>query len=312
MSLLLSLLICISTVDALQRGIEVRARLEKASGKTVGTYRALIIGINDYKDNKIPDLKTPVNDARVLADLLKKDYGFEDIVLLLDNDANESKIIKTLRRLATKSRKDDSVLIYYAGHGELDKITGSGWWIPYNAVASDPSTYIDNSVVQQYIKAIPARHVFLVVDSCFSGTLFGESRALPPVIGDKFYATLFEEKSRWGMTSGNLTPVADSGSGGHSIFAYHFLKTLRKNQKPYFTPREIYQKIGPIIRNNSEQMPITKPIKNTGDEGGEFIFIRTASLATSSSTDVAPELPTAPESYTPTPAPTQVGVIQGI
>ncbi len=75
--------------------------------------------------------------------------------------------------------------------------------------------------------------------------VFGEARSLPKVIDDKFYATLFKERSRWGMTYGNLTPVSDSGSGGHSIFAYQLLKTLKNNQKPYLTPREIYQDIGP-------------------------------------------------------------------
>lgn len=267
-----------SNVSGAQRGIAVRAKLEKASGRKVGEYRALIIGINEYKDKKVPRLKTAVNDAKSLAGILKKEYGFSDVTLLLNNDASGTNIEKTLRKLITKSGENDSVLIYYAGHGQLDKLTGSGWWVPYSATANDPSTFIDNSVVQKYVKAIPARHVLVVADSCFSGTLFGEARELPP-IDNKFYASLFKERSRWGMTSGNLTPVADKGSGGHSIFAYQFLKTLRENDKPYLTPREIYQKIGPIIRNNSEQMPVTKPIRNTNDQGGEFIFIRTASLS---------------------------------
>ena len=276
---------------ALERGIQVRANLEKASGMTIGTYRALIIGINDYRDNRIPKLKTAVNDARELAEILKKNYGFKDVTLLLDENAGESKIIKELRRLVAQSSKNDSVLVYYAGHGELDRLTGSGWWIPYNAIAQDPSTYIDNSVIQKYIKSIPARHVLLVADSCFSGTLFGEARSLPKVIDDKWYATLYKKRSRWGMTSGNLTPVSDSGSEGHSVFAYQFLETLKENQKPYLTPREIYALIGPIIRNNSEQMPITKPIRNADDQGGEFIFIRMEPLAATepSITEAVPE-----------------------
>ncbi len=53
------------------RAVLVRKKLEKLSGKTIGTYRALVIGINDYQDPKIPDLKTPVNDARGVASVLK-------------------------------------------------------------------------------------------------------------------------------------------------------------------------------------------------------------------------------------------------
>lgn len=273
--ILCSLLLSPLFTFANDRGVAIKAKLEQDSGKKIGAYRALIIGINDYQDEKIPDLRTAVRDAKGINRVLKKSYGFADITLLLDQEANESRIVKELRRLATQTAKDDSVLIYYAGHGDLDDITGSGWWIPYNATAQDPSTYIDNSLIQKYIKAIPARHLFLISDSCFSGTLFGEARSLPKVIDDKFYASLYKNRSRWGMTSGNLTPVSDSGSAGHSVFAYQLLAALRDNTKPFFTPREIYQKIGPIIRNNSEQMPLAKPIRNADDQGGEFIFIRT-------------------------------------
>jgi len=264
-----------------QRGIEARSKLIKDSGKSIGTYRALIIGINDYKDKKLDDLQTAVNDGRSIAAILKSDYGFSDVKLLLNNQATSSNIQKELRRLASQSNENDSVLNYYAGHGDLDRITKNGWWLPHNAIAQDPSTYIDNTIIQNYIRAMPARHVLLVSDSCFSGTLFGQSRSVPPVIDDKYYAALFKEKSRWGITSGNLTPVTDTGTGGHSLFAYQFIKSLNENNKPYLTPREIYQDIAPIISNNSEQIPIAKPIRNTDDQGGEFIFIRTKSSVAS-------------------------------
>ena len=299
----LLILIILPASALASRGIEVVSRLESASGRTVGSYRALVIGINEYQDSAIPDLKTAVNDATELSQVLQSTFGFSNVAVLTDGQANESNIIRELRMLATQSKEDDSVLIYYAGHGELDNITGSGYWVPHNAKGGDPSTYMNNAVIQQYIKAIPARHVLLVADSCFSGTLFGEARSLPP-INNKFYATLYKEKSRWGMTSGNLTPVEDAGSGGHSIFAYHFLKELKESDKPYLTPRDIYQRIGPVVRNNSEQMPITQPIKNTGDEGGEFVFIRMASLVPQ--TSIIPSSPVLAPSPEPTPSPAPV------
>jgi formylglycine-generating enzyme required for sulfatase activity len=264
---------------AMSRDIKVVADLANISGATVGNYRALIIGINDYQDDAIPDLDTAVNDAKAMANVLQTHYGFrpENVSLLLNDQASSRNIVKQLRQMITKANPDDSIFIYYAGHGELDKVTNKGYWVPYEARGGDPSSYLSNSDIRDYIQAMKSRHVLLVADSCFSGSLFGKARSLPP-INDKFYATLYKEKSRWGMTSGNLTPVSDGGSGGHSIFAYHFLKKLKENENPYLTPREIYQWIAPVVANNSEQLPITKPIRNTGDEGGEFVFIRMASL----------------------------------
>ena len=256
-----------------ERGLVAR-KLAQDAGLKMGEYRALVIGINQYQDKQIPNLNTAVNDAGQLAKVLHQVYGFNQVIQLLNQDATASAIQRALRQLANRSKEEDSVLIYYAGHGDQDTITGDGWWVPSDATAQDPSTYIDNSIVQKYVRAIPARHVLLVSDSCFSGTFFGQARAMPRVIDDKYYASLYKERSRWGITSGNLTPVSDSGSGGHSIFAWQFIKALRDNEKPYLTPREIYQRIAPVIRNNSEQMPITNPLRHAGDAGGEFIFIR--------------------------------------
>jgi hypothetical protein len=193
--------------------------------------------------------------------------------ILLDRKATREKIYLALRRLAQTAEPSDSALIYYAGHGDLDKVYNDGWWIPVDAKVGNPTTYLDNVQVQKAMDRISARHVLLISDSCYSGTLFGKSRALPSVIDDRYYLGLFNEKSRWGMTSGNKTPVSDSGSEGHSVFAYQLLKELRNNEKPYISAQEIYNNIAPIISNNSDQMPMCNPIRHTGDQGGRFIFI---------------------------------------
>jgi uncharacterized caspase-like protein len=260
------------------RGISIISDLSHQSGK-LGAYRALIIGINDYKDPKIPDLETAVNDAKAMAELLRERYGFQ-VKLLLDRKATKKVIYKALRSLASSTKPNDSVLIYYAGHGDLDRTYDDGWWIPADAKSGDPVTYLDNGQVQKSMRSMGARHVLLISDSCYSGTLFGQARAMPQVIDDKYYLNLYNEKSRWGMTSGNKTPVSDRGSGGHSVFAYQLLKELRKNEKPYVSTQEIYTRIAPIVGNNSEQAPLCRPVRNTGDQGGEFIFVVSSGAAT--------------------------------
>lgn len=271
------------------RGLEIKNRddMNHNSGK-LGGYLALVIGIDNYRDPKIPPLKTAVNDAKELANLLQSRYGFK-VELLLDGEATRKAIIQKLRELALKTTPDESVLIYFAGHGEIDRALNDGWWVPVNAKGGDPTTYVENTTVQKVMRGMKARHVLLISDSCYSGTLFGEGRSLPPLIDDKFYLNLYNEKSRWGMTSGNKTPVSDSGSEGHSIFAYQLIKTLKKNEKPYITTQEVYTTIAPIIANNSEQQPLCSPIRDTGDQGGGFVFVAsTASTLTVTDTPSYP------------------------
>ncbi len=270
-------LFCFSflTVSAAQdegsRAIRAIRDLSHQSGK-LGAFKALIIGINDYEDADIPTLETAVNDARAMASILEEKYGFK-VDLMLDRKATKKAIFSALRKLAATTKKDDSVLIYYAGHGELDQIYDDGWWVPADAKAGDPLTYLDNVQVQKSMRAMKARHVLLIADSCYSGSLFGRARAMPPVIDEKYYLNLYHDKSRWGMTSGNKEPVSDEGTENHSVFAYQLLKELRQNDKPYLSTQELYTRIAPIVGNNSEQTPLARPVRNTGDQGGEFVFV---------------------------------------
>lgn len=259
-----------------ERGIIKTQRDLTHSGGKLGEYKALIIGINNYEDKAIPDLKTALNDAKGIEKILRERYGFKT-KMLLDGKATRDEIYSSLRNLVSDSTPSDSILIYFAGHGEIDKIMGDGWWVPVDAKGGKPASYLDNTHVQKTMRSMKARHVLLISDSCYSGTLFGESRSLPPIINDKYYLSMYNEKSRWGMTSGNKTPVSDEGTEGHSVFAYQLIKELTKNDKPYLSSQELYTQIAPIVSNNSEQTPLCKPIRDTGDMGGNFVFISTVS-----------------------------------
>jgi len=281
------ILLLLSSFAFAFRGVAINKKedLRHRSGK-LGPYRALVIGINDYTDPNISDLKTAVHDAVELANILEKRYGFI-VTRLLDRQATKQMIMDKLREIAVNATPEESILIYYAGHGDVDKVLNDGWWVPADATGGNPVTYLDNHYVQRVMRSVKARHVLLISDSCYSGTLFGESRSLPMVIDDRYYMNLYNEKSRWGMTSGNKTPVSDSGSENHSIFAYQLIKTLKKNDKPFISAQEIYNSIAPIIANNSEQQPMCRPVRDTGDQGGGFVFVtsRAASLSTSDNPD---------------------------
>jgi len=77
-----------------------------------------------------------------------------------------------MRDLAASTSPDESVLIYYAGHGDVDQVLNDGWWVPADATGGNPATYLDNNYVQRVMRGMKARHVLLVSDSCYSGTLF--------------------------------------------------------------------------------------------------------------------------------------------
>ncbi len=150
----------------------------KHGGGCVGDYHALLVGINNYKDPGIPDLDTPVSDVNEMEILLKNKYGFK-VTRLINQSASKKGIYDALRTLVSKAKPEDSVLIYFAGHGDYDRLTDGGWWIPWDARQGDSFSYLDNVLTQKLIASMKARHVLLISDSCYSGTLFGKARALP-------------------------------------------------------------------------------------------------------------------------------------
>ena len=80
--------------------------------------------------------------------------------------------------------------------------------------------------------------------------------------------------SRHAITSGGIEPVMDGGKEGHSIFTYYLIKALRENKSKFIDATHLFDNIKVPIVNNSDQSPKYLPLKNTGDEGGEFIFYR--------------------------------------
>lgn len=244
---------------------------------TTGKYYAMIIGINNYSGEWIP-LQNAVHDAKGVAEELTTNYHFDQIIELYDEDATRANIIKKLEWMADNLNEEDNLLIYYSGHGEFKDNLNKGYWVPVDSRRKSTVNYISNSTLQTFLNGIPTQHTLLVSDACFSGDIF-RSRTESLAIRDfdnlsRYYREVNKRISRQALTSGGVEPVMDGGRDGHSVFTYYFLKALKQNEKKYFDAAQVFEQLKIPVANNSEQTPILQAVKNTGDEGGQFIFIR--------------------------------------
>jgi hypothetical protein len=231
-----------------------------------GRYHALVIGNNDYEN--LPDLETAVSDAKRVASVLEYDYGFD--VKLLKN-ATRSEIIKSLSDLRKKIRAEDNLLIYYAGHGNLDKKANEGYWLPTDAEREDPSNWIPNDTIVAQVRAMDAKHVMVVADSCFSGTITRGLKIEQRSPG--WLQKIVKKKSRTALTSGGLEPVMDSGGGNHSAFAKAFISLLEENEG-VLDASQLFSQLRPKVMVNSPQTPEYGNIHQAGHDGGDFLFVR--------------------------------------
>lgn len=232
-----------------------------------GSYYALVIGIDNYKF--LPKLKTAINDAKTVASVLKQNYGF---VVELLVDTKRSDLLISLGKFRNTLTKQDNLLIYYAGHGWLDKAGDEGYWLPVNAEIDNTINWVANSSITTTLKAMNAKHVLVLADSCYSGKL---ARGLHVVQRTSSYLSrLSQKRARCVISSGGLEPVIDSGGKGlHSVFASAFLDALKEN-KDIMDGAQLFNKLRRPVMLNSDQTPEYSDIRKAGHDGGEFLFLR--------------------------------------
>ncbi len=241
---------------------------------SVGKYYAFIIGIDKYSGEWKP-LKNAVNDAKAVEKQLREHYEFQSFHTLYDDQATRANIIKEYEWLMANTKENDNVLIYYSGHGDYNETLNRGFWVPVDATSSSVSALISNTDIQGFLGGIKSKHTFLIADACFSGDIFrGKTLTIPYENSFKYYNQLYSKPSRTALTSGGVEPVMDGGKEGHSVFAYYLLKSLGNNENQFFDASQLYNDIKVAVINNSNQTPGFSPIVNTGDEGGQFIFIK--------------------------------------
>jgi hypothetical protein len=250
-----------------------------------GRYHALVIGNNTYTD--LSPLKTAINDATAVAELLRTAYGFT-ITLLIN--ATREEIIAALDFLRATLTEQDNLLLYYAGHGMLDTGEDRGYWLPVNAQQGSRVHWISNTTITDALKAMAARHVLIVADSCYSGTLVRGIDVVLPRSGaarGTYLARIAQRRSRTVLTSGGLEPVADSGGGEHSVFAKAFLTALQDIQD-VLDGQQLFSLIRRPVILNAAQTPEYTDMRYAGHEGGDFLFVRQAEPAPQSQPSSAP------------------------
>ena len=249
----------------------VRSEGESVTEPTlqIGKYYALLIGVQNYRDSQVKSLDYPLQDVAKVKDILAQNYTFDEANIIVLRDPDRTQIINALDLLAQKLSEDDNLLIFYAGHGNWDERLKQGFWLPSNAQPEKRAEWVSNSSLRDYIGGIRTLHTLLISDSCFSGSIFRSREAFsssPTAIRE-----LYKLPSRKAMTSGALKEVPD-----RSVFVEYLIKRLKQNEEPYLSAETLFSSMRQAVINNSpnSQVPQFGEIREAGDEGGDFIFVK--------------------------------------
>jgi len=239
-----------------------------------GKSYALVIGASEYKYwPKLPGVKRDVALVKVA---LEK-HGFAVTTVM---DPTRGDYDQAMRNFISKYGQDQSnrLLFYYAGHGHTIKGAQGpemGYMIPVDAPLPGKdrgklrAAAISMLEVEIYAKQIDAKHALFVFDSCFSGSIFGLTRAIPAAISDKTTKPV-----RQFITAG----AADQEVPDDSVFRRQFVAGLAGeadlNHDGYVTGSELSQYLEYTVINYTRgaQTPQYGKIRDPFLDKGDFVF----------------------------------------
>ena len=274
---LLFVLCSFNTVGYAARGIKV-VKIIDAKGKEVGLYRrsyALVIGISAYRSGW-PRLPGVQEDVKAVRGALKE-HGFKVEVV---TNATREKLYQAFSSFINRygQNVENRLLFYFAGHGHTRKQAygeDMGYIVPVDAPnpSRDPNGFIakamDMQQIEVFAKRIQSKHAMFIFDSCFSGSIFSLSRAIPANITYKTAKPV-----RQFITSGS----ADESVPDESIFRQQFIAALKgdadMDKDGYVTGTELGEFLQNRVVNYSRnsQHPQYGKIRNPHLDKGDFVF----------------------------------------
>ncbi|MFX0135518.1 MAG: caspase domain-containing protein [Candidatus Hodarchaeota archaeon] len=200
---------------------------------------AVLIGINNFK--YLPPtskLDYAVKDAEEIKELLIQEFGFKsnNIILLTDEQATLRTIMNELSyELPRKVGENDRALIFWAGHGHTQDLSPSGemgFLIPSDGnITNLESTCISMDAIKKVVDSIPAKHVLLLVDACYSGLVFEKLYKLENFIrnlDERYLNIITSSNGRQIITAGKRDqPVLERSDWGHSAFTFKLIEGLK-------------------------------------------------------------------------------------
>lgn len=240
---------------------------------------AVVIGVNSYPN--VRRLKYAVNDAMAFSNHLVEynQVPKENVVLLLDEEANLTRLRSALGvYLKNKASKDDMVIIYFAGHGATEREAtspdGDGlekYLLPYDV---DPkelyATAMPMEEISRLFSRIRSDRLVFIVDTCYSGASGGRTISVADIragISDGFLDRITGGKGKIILTASGANEVsAESDELQHGIFTHFLIKGLQgqadSDGDGLITVDEVYTYVSKQVpqATNQEQHPVKKGI----------------------------------------------------
>ena len=272
-----------------------------------GDLYALVVGVARYKDPKIPQLQLSDKDARDFADFLRTQSKLFKVVhvdLLENENATKKEVEKHLYYKLRQAGKDDTVVLFFSGHGADDPNTpGEFVFLTYDA---DPDFLTVTGVQmsrQWFLQKLDSKRVLLIADACHAGGFSGQGVKAGPPSFQNVLQQFKESEGRVFLTSSRPDELSrEKPELGNGIFTHYLLKGLKgevADKDGIVTLKELYDYV--YSKTKAETLGFQSP-QMEGRQVGRFPL----ALASVSSEHARPH-----EASVPAPEPSGVTASAG-
>ena len=260
-----------------------------------GESWALIVGIN-YMETKVPavarnlvpQLNNAERDAKDFGTLLVDLYGYDkkNVILLTGAAATKDAIEKAQSEFKGKVKENDSLLVFFSGHGtrveneENERGAVYAANVGFTEQGKLSGGYLRMHVdLLENIKSISAKHTLLILDCCHSGEIFRLNVHARSTDDRRAPALMEATKSIQAIASCRDRQRASDGMGVNSPFTAALLQGLRRIPARESEESAAYKRIGvnqlfSFIHPQLKNLPNgqSPDCRTLGGEDGEFSF----------------------------------------
>jgi hypothetical protein len=263
---------------------------------TVRESWAVIIGVGRYDNPAIPSLRYAAADAEAMYDVLIRSGIKKENVLLLSDTSTRRPTLRNIKFalgtfLARSAKKDDTVLIFFAGHGApevdqrgLERDGLAKYLIPSDADPDDLfSTALPMDDIQTIFSRIEADRVITFLDACYSGAAGGRTfvakKTRSEAVDDLFLERLTRSKGRAIITASRPAEVAlELPELGHGIFTHYLTLGLRGaadlNRDGIVSVQELYEYVEQQVTRKSRSVGGNQHPMMKGDLEGPLPLVK--------------------------------------
>jgi tetratricopeptide (TPR) repeat protein len=289
---LLFLAITLFAVSSIAKQKEITPPLSPDSDPTSSSTYAVVVGISDYQDASIPDLKFADKDAEAFAAYLRSNAGGnldnDHLKVLINQQATMAQFGIALDWLMENAKEGDRVIIYFSGHGDVEKrtLTQPGFLLCWDAPAR---VYISGGafalpMLQEVISTISIQNkakVIVITDACRSGKLAGNSIGGSQATASNLAKQYANEIKIMSCQPNEYSIEGEQWGGGRGAFSYHLidgLYGLADNNKDQFIT---LQEVGRYLEDHvsTEVAPVSQVPMTVGNRNERLSIVDEEMLA---------------------------------